>query len=164
MILPRHDGLSRTDQIRLHWACIRKHGHGIWFGVKGVFRVGCDLVLAGVAMGLLMKPRHMNAWLAVLREERHSISPITLMRAVFSGRVSSEQWKRRMAVCRRCPIFDRTMMRCRGPRVNGVDLGCGCYVPFLAKTRAPYRGVGGKGCWGRSVVGQRFGWGALEAE
>jgi hypothetical protein len=39
-----------------------------------------------------------------------------------------------------------------------VAPGCGCYVPFLALTRAPYTGAGGTGCWGRAQRGNGFGW------
>lgn len=106
-----------------------------------------------------MKLRHLRSWLAVLREERRSFSLLKAIRALRSGRVDPVVWRRRMEVCRRCKIFDRELMRCRGPRVNGVELGCGCYVPVLALTKAPYSGPGGIGCWGRAALGERFGWG-----
>lgn len=34
----------------------------------------------------------------------------------------------RLSVCERCPIFDRTLKRCR----SKDGRGCGCYVPFKA--------------------------------
>jgi len=80
-----------------------------------------------------------------------------MLRALASGRVSRFQWRQRIRTCGKCPIY-RPATRTCGPRSGhllGVagEVGCGCYVPFMARTKAPYRG----GCWGRASLG--IGWG-----
>lgn len=64
------------------------------------------------------------------------------------GRVPREVWRRRMRVCRRCPVHDRSTHRCRP--YDGSRLGCGCYTPFVAMVPAPYESDDGsrRGCWG----------------
>lgn len=88
-----------------------------------------------------------------------------MIRALASGRVPTRVWRRRIQTCGKCPIY-RPASRTCGPRSGhlvGVvgDVGCGCYVPFMARTKAPYKGVGGAGCWGRASLG--IGWGSLPA-
>lgn len=107
---------------------------------------------------LQIEYRHLREWLAVLKEERRQARLWPMVRALCTGRVSFRVWRRRMRTCARCPIYDRELRRCRGPVLNGVETGCGCYVVFLALTRRPYP----LGCWGRQVVGPGFGWGAEE--
>jgi hypothetical protein len=99
--------------------------------------------------------RHYREWQAVLAEEGRTVSRWSMVRAVRSGGTSQRVWRRRMKICRRCPIYDRELRRCRGPVIGGVKPGCGCYVPFSAKTRRPYE----DGCWGRTHLGYPFGWG-----
>lgn len=69
-------------------------------------------------------------------------------------KVSREEWVERVRWCEeRCPIYDKGLKRCRP--YDGSKLGCGCYVPYLAWIREPYRGsegVGSGGCWGDVFV------------
>lgn len=108
---------------------------------------------------LARQVRHFREWQAVLAEEGRTVSRWSMVkamvRAVLSGGTSLRVWNRRMRICRRCPIYDRELRRCRGPLIGGVRPGCGCYVPFSAKTRRPYE----DGCWGRTHLGHPFGWG-----
>ena len=70
------------------------------------------------------------------------------------GVVERKEWRRRLRVCRKCPVYDFGLKRCRP--WSGSKLGCGCFVPFLAKLKEPYRG----GCWAdENLPGEDFGWG-----
>lgn len=60
--------------------------------------------------------------------------------------VDKLEWRRRMKVCFKCPIYDARYRRCRLG-----DMGCGCYVPFMALVK--------KECWMREKYGKAFGWG-----
>ena len=65
------------------------------------------------------------------------------------------EWRRKMRVCRVCPVFDRTLRRC-GPW-SGAPTGCGCWVPLLAlfdgrcwaDEHVPEEGIGWETCLGR---------------
>ena len=107
---------------------------------------------------LKIEYRHLREWRAVLKEELRQGSFLKMARAVMTGRVSPRTWKRRMRTCRKCPIYDRELRRCRGPvfRADQAAAGCGCYVVFNALAKAPYPA----GCWGRAALGPSFGWGA----
>lgn len=96
--------------------------------------------------------RHIREWRAVLKEENRRGSWRGMLKAILSGGVTLRAWRRRMRVCLKCPVFDGELRRCRSywPR----EAGCGCYTVWLAKTRRPYA----KGCWGRTFVGDDFGW------
>ncbi len=74
--------------------------------------------------------------------------------SMVRGGVDRREFRRRGRVCVRCPVYDRELRRCAGPWVGGRATGCGCYLPWMLKTR-PYP----KGCWGRQYVGDDFGWG-----
>jgi hypothetical protein len=67
--------------------------------------------------------------------------------AAASVPVGRKEWRRRVRVCRQCPIFDRSIKRCRPS--NKSDLGCGCYVPFMAVFK--------KQCWGDENT-ENVGW------
>lgn len=138
------------------------------------------------------KVLRMRQWLAVLKLEGKRASFWKMWRALRTGGVDLAAYKQRIRTCRRCPIYDFRYRACRKevpvghPPTQFDMLGCGCYVPFLAKTRAPYRPVfdatnfdhvmhhlyqkrralnGLKelplpgGCWGRATYGEKFGWG-----
>lgn len=61
------------------------------------------------------------------------------------------EFRRRVRVCGKCPVYDGELKRCG----NLPGLGCGCYVPFLAVAVVrPYA----SGCWG-DEVGMGHGWG-----
>lgn len=78
--------------------------------------------------------------------------------AVLSGRVSRAEWRQRIRVCLRCPLY-RSVSRTCGPGLGVFrGQGCGCYVPFKARAALPYTGSGGSGCWGRAA-GVVTGWG-----
>lgn len=101
---------------------------------------------------------------AAMKDEPWWRVALGMARALATGGVSRAEWRRRLKVCGKCPIY-RPVGRTCGPRdgaVVGIDgvAGCGCYVPFAARTDAPYQGEGGRGCWGRAVLGIRFGWGS----
>ena len=81
-------------------------------------------------MLLRFKLSHWLQWLRVLRIERRSIRPISLLRSVARGVASKMVWIRRMRDCRPCPIYDRSLRRCR-PN-DGSPLGCGCWMPLKA--------------------------------
>jgi hypothetical protein len=50
--------------------------------------------------------------------------------AALLVKVSPSEWRRRIRVCSKCPVYDRIIKRCR-PN-NDSEFGCGCYVPFMA--------------------------------
>lgn len=62
---------------------------------------------------------------------------VTMLWAALAVHVAPHEWRRRIRVCRKCPIYDRSIKRCRPS--NDSDLGCGCYVPFMAAHK--------KTCW-----------------
>ena len=105
-----------------------------------------------------MKLKRISEWLEVVREEGRAVGYFSVVVAVLRGAcgvggVSRRVWVRRMRVCRRCPLYDVGMRRCRP--WTGSRLGCGCYVPFLGLARRPYRG----GCWGKTYLpGEGIGW------
>src|ERR1043166_7551532 len=77
-----------------------------------------------------------SEWTAVVREEARASSLPRLLGAMlvhaWRNRSAGDRrrWRARLRVCRRCPIYDRSLRRCRP--YTGADVGCGCYVPFLA--------------------------------
>ena len=105
-----------------------------------------------------MKLKRISEWVEVVREEGRevgffSVGWSVLRGALVVGGVSRLEWRRRMGVCLRCPLYDRGMRRCRP--WTGSKLGCGCYVPYLGLVRRPYRG----GCWGKTYLpGEGIGW------
>lgn len=51
--------------------------------------------------------------------------------------VGKNLYRHRLLTCQRCPIYDKGLKRCRP--YTGSNLGCGCFVPYRAKTPEP--------CW-----------------
>jgi len=109
--------------------------------------------------------RYLEWWDAV-RRTHEGVSwwrlVIRMGRAVISGWVSVLEWRRRMKVCGKCPLYRHALRTCGIKRGSAFgirgDAGCGCYVPMMARSAAPYRADGVKGCWGRVVLGPKFGW------
>ena len=96
------------------------------------------------------KPARFRQWLAVVQEEGRQITPserlalaLTLFKAALRlGGVPRSRWRYRLRTCWRCPIYDRSMKRCRPQTAH--PLGCGCYTPFLSLVPKPYPLPG---CW-----------------
>lgn len=104
----------------------------------------------------MIKLVRIDQWRATLLRERKTASLLAMLAALASGPVDRLTWRRRIQRgCMQCPIYNRERKVCRSPFPAYSHLGCGCYVPFLAMTRRPYKG----GCWGRMMMGAPFGWG-----
>ena len=102
------------------------------------------------------------AWFEAVREATSRggfwASAWKMARAVVTGRVTRKVWRERMRYgCLKCPIFSRGVCRL----VDGErELGCGCYAPFLALVKAPYR----NGCWVREYAPDaKLGWDAVRS-
>src|SRR6266542_287667 len=94
-----------------------------------------------------LKNSRLLEWWAVVLEEDALITPrswikmaVGTVHALVSGRLQGQRFRRRVRICAKCPIYDRTMRRCRVP---GTDYGCGCYAPYLAQGKGP--------CWARAL-------------
>lgn len=84
-------------------------------------------------------------WVEVLREERRVLTVKMLVLAIRGLRrrpLLRQAMACRIRTCHRCPLYDRSLRRCRP--YSGSPLGCGCYVPFLAATA--------EHCWGYQMV------------
>lgn len=103
--------------------------------------------------------RRLREWRTVVWKERASLSVPRLVRAVLSGPVPREVWRRRMRTCLNCPIHARWMIRVNGVVTwtglhacrtahDGAPLGCGCLTTAVALTANPYGG----GCWAASLT------------
>jgi len=85
-------------------------------------------------------------WREVLREERRGLGWRDWIGMVWLGlmlpfRVDRKQWRGRLRVCRKCPIYDRGLRRCRP--FTGANVGCGCWMPLKAMTGP---------CWAREAI------------
>ena len=89
-------------------------------------------------LGFGFKTVRFRQWLDVVDEEQrvlHWRDKLAMlwkiaMAGTRLGSVSRKAWRDKMRCCPKCPIFDRSLHRCRP--FTGSDLGCGCFVPFLA--------------------------------
>lgn len=103
-----------------------------------------------------LKPDKWRQWLEVLAEERRSLTVWTVLKMagyalVLPFRVNRREWRRRLRVCRKCPVYDRSLRRCRP--YTGSPLGCGCSVWLLGMVK--------KRCWGDvHLPGEGIGWNA----
>ena len=65
------------------------------------------------------------------------------------GTVAPSEWRRRMKVCAKCPIYSKANRRCRPFR--GSILGCGCYMPYAAIVK--------ERCWAdENIPEEGLGW------
>lgn len=120
----------------------------------------------------------LRQWRALIKLAGSNAKWLPMLKALQTGGVDAATYRARLRTCARCPIYDRNLKACRrevfGQNHSSFEqagtyapvmLGCGCYVPFLAKTRAPYQRhntygvVVVRGCWGRATYGAPFGWG-----
>lgn len=110
---------------------------------------------------LKKRVRRLREWLNAGRLAGKRVKIMALLRYWYGPSVDSRSWRARIRVCRRCPLFEAANRRCHREVSDGI-LGCGCWVPAVAKMPEPYQGPGGMGCWGRAAVGPGFGWGPVE--
>jgi hypothetical protein len=97
--------------------------------------------------------KRVREWLAVIRSEGLSSSLRGILAVgwkVLFGGVNRSRFRARIRRCSKCPIYDPVLKKCRP--YPGSELGCGCYVPFKALIRIPYRGPAGEGCWGDAIL------------
>ena len=93
-------------------------------------------VLRVVFPGLGVK--RIREWGAVLAEEdRYMTRKDRLLMALEGFKAiwvspSPKEWRLRMRICAKCPIYDKQLKRCRP--FTGSTWGCGCYAPYKALT------------------------------
>lgn len=63
-----------------------------------------------------------------------------------SGLKSRREFRRRLRVCRRCPVYNPALRQCRSVSPAGVRLGCGCWVPLVALLKPR--------CWATEKLGE----------
>lgn len=90
---------------------------------------------------MIFNRKRLRQWREVLQEEEKEMSwrdRLKLAAAIlYHGlRIPFRKSDRRifwakMRHCHKCPVFDRTLHRCR-PWTGAVLTGCGCYTPWLA--------------------------------
>lgn len=90
------------------------------YGWKGW--VDCNLGLSFRPYPGLNWWRRLKQWYAVLAEEsmlQASGKPSLwkMWRAWRTGEVTRAKWRARLRRCRRCPVFDGELRRCRGPQM-----------------------------------------------
>jgi Fe-S-cluster containining protein len=110
--------------------------------------------IAIVAALVGLRKARVYQWLEVLEEEARTMGFKTWAKMILAGLdvslfhpVQSAEFKRRMRICQRCPVYDKELRRCR-PYTGSPD-GCGCYAPFKALAR--------QSCWIRQIDPHR-GW------
>ena len=104
------------------------------------------------------KARRLRQWLEVVEEEGRQMTAWQVCRMLLQIGcaalrlplcVPRSVWRARLRQCRRCPLLDRTLWRCRP--YSRSDLGCGCYCPFLA--------LEARHCWAwERLPGRGLGW------
>lgn len=85
-----------------------------------------------------LKPVRVLEWLNVVDEELKVIGFRELwhmVRGSVSRKVSPSIWYRRQRSCYSCPVYDKTLKRCRP--YTGSPLGCGCYTPYRLMSPDP---------------------------
>lgn len=96
-------------------------------------------------------------WWEVLREEGASMPPLRrawmlillTWHALKLFRRTDTEWRRKIRHCHGCILYDKMLKRCRP--YTGSLLGCGCYVPYMAKVK--------KHCWGKeNLPDEGIGW------
>lgn len=105
------------------------------------------------------KRKRFAEWLSVLDEEQRTLRWRDKLAMLWKmalagtrlGSVSRAEWRAKMKKCPKCPIFDKSLHRCRP--FSGSPLGCGCLTIFLA--------LSDKECFAdKSVEWREFGWNA----
>jgi len=93
--------------------------------------------------------KRIKEWAFLLKQEGSKSGYLKIIGAILFhvrfGFVAKQEWKQRIQICNTCPIYNKQLRQCKWG-----ELGCGCYVPFLAKTKGS--------CWGRDNIGGDFGW------
>src|SRR5210317_465208 len=83
--------------------------------------------------------RSIPAWPKIIRAS---------LRLLLNGRVTRPLWRSRIRSCTYCPVYNFKKKVCRP---EGTNMGCGCYVPYLALVKE-------NNCWGKDKYGKSFGW------
>ena len=95
----------------------------------------------------MISPRRFKEWLRVAFGPRVKPSDWwTIAKSAFSlifNRVNGDTWRNRMRACYGCPVFNHDRKICEG---------CGCSAPYSNLLDKPE-------CWGRTEIGEEFGWG-----
>ena len=66
-----------------------------------------------------------------------------LRKTAFQPRLSKRVIRRRYKTCLKCPIYNKELNACKTTLLDGRELGCGCYVPYLIQID--------QDCWGASM-------------
>lgn len=103
--------------------------------------LGCRTV-AGTPLKRLrilgLKPERLREWLAVVDEEFKVIGfreVWHMIRGACFRKVDKRVWFKRQRACYSCPVFDKTLKRCRP--YTGAAIGCGCYTPYRLMSPDP---------------------------
>lgn len=103
------------------------------------------------------KPKRFAQWRETVRAEGRRLTwwgklvlAWHMVRSALGlGRVKRKEWRRRMRVCAKCPVYDRVNKRCRP--YPGSEAGCGCSVFLIALTE--------KHCWAtENAPEEKWGW------
>jgi len=107
-------------------------------------KVKCNMKILG------LKPVRFREWWAIVKLEGGTNGLLPLLKMLHKGfmlGVGRKTWRTRLRTCIKCPIYNANLRQCR-PLWND-EMGCGCYVPFLAMTRGE--------CWGKTNT-ENLGW------
>lgn len=85
-----------------------------------------------------LRNTRLQEWWAVVQEEGAIMDPkswwkmfLGAIHATVFTPVKSAEFRKRLRICAKCPIKEPGYWRCRP--YTGSTLGCGCYIPFIAK-------------------------------
>lgn len=108
--------------------------------------------------------RRLKQWITALRLAHGEDIPIPWLKMLrgFAAPVPKRIWVARIRICRQCPLFDVEHYICLGQMGPLRGVGCHCYLPFKALSPEPYAGIQGRGCYGRALFGEDFGWPRFE--
>ena len=85
-----------------------------------------------------LKPVRVIEWLNVVDEESKVIGwreVWHMIRGSLSRKLDKRSWYRRQRACYSCPVFDKSLKRCRP--YTGAPIGCGCYTPYRLMSPDP---------------------------
>lgn len=106
--------------------------------------------------------RRIPQWITALRRAHGIGVPIPwlkMLRGILTP-VPRAVWRERLRYgCYQCPLFDKDNLICCGVMGPLKGIGCRCYLPFKALSAAPYEDKNHRGCYGRVMFGDDFGWG-----